>query len=261
VSERRFSQEPATAVVAHRGDPGGGGENSLPAFARAIEAGADAVEFDVRVTRDGVAVVMHDPDVARTTGGAGLVRELELAELKALRIQGGPEGPAEVPTLLEVLRLCSGRAGVDIEIKNIPGEPDFDPDGERAVEATVRDLHDARYSGPAIVTSFNPFSIARARQLAPEVPTGLLASYDVDARAAATYASEQGHPWVLPFVDRVREAGEGFPAEVHGAGLRLGTWVEDDPRGAVELARWGVDAIATNDPATIVRALAAAGLR
>jgi hypothetical protein len=83
----------------------------------------------------------------------------------------------------------------------------------------------------------------------------------VDARIAASFAADQGHAWVLPFVGRVREAGSGLPNEVHGRGLRLGTWIEDDPVAAVALARWGLDAVATNDPGSLVRAFRAAGLR
>jgi glycerophosphoryl diester phosphodiesterase len=97
--------------------------------------------------------------------------------------------------------------------------------------------------------------------LAPDVPTGLLTEYAVDAFAAAGYAREQGHAWVLPFVDRVRDAGPAFPAQVRELGLRLGTWIEDDPEGALALARSGLDAIATNDPEAIVTAMIAAGLR
>jgi glycerophosphoryl diester phosphodiesterase len=261
VSEQPFSQGTGTLIVAHRGASAREAENTLPAFERAIAMGADAVEFDVRIAADGTAVVMHDPDVSRTTDGEGLVRDLTLPELKTLRIDLRDGGVAEVPTLHEVLSLCSGRVDVDVEIKNIPGEPDFEHDRERAVEATVRALDQVGFSGMALVSSFNPFSIAHARSRAPELPTGLLTEYSVDARVAASYAADQGHAWVLPFVERVREAGTGFPAEVHALGLRLGTWVEDDPAAAVVLVRWGLDAIATNDPETIVPALAAAGLR
>ena len=87
VSERRFSQEGGRLVVAHRGDSAHEAENTIPAFESAIAAGADVVEFDVRMTADDVAVVMHDPDVSRTTDGAGLVRDLHLVEIKRLRIR------------------------------------------------------------------------------------------------------------------------------------------------------------------------------
>jgi len=147
VSERRFSQEGGRLVVAHRGDSAHEAENTIPAFESAIAAGADVVEFDVRMTADDVAVVMHDPDVARTTDGAGLVRDLHLVEIKRLRIRTADGGDTEVPTLEEALRCLSGRAAADVEIKNIPGEPDFEGSRELAVEATLHALEAVGFDG------------------------------------------------------------------------------------------------------------------
>jgi glycerophosphoryl diester phosphodiesterase len=251
VVERSFSQEGFPLVVAHRGASAERPENTLASFERAIETGADAVEFDVRITADGHAVVLHDPDVARTTDGAGLVSDLTLEEVRALRVGGSDE---RVPTLEEALRRCSGRIAVDVEIKNLPGEPGFEPDRERAVDALFDALEAEAFEGPVLVSSFNPASIAHARREQPDVPTGLLTGFAVGAHDALAAAVAAGHPWVLPFVLQVREAGEGYAAQVHQAGLRLGTWIADDPADAVALMRAGVDAVATNDPATIVAA-------
>ncbi|MGZ4133125.1 MAG: glycerophosphodiester phosphodiesterase, partial [Actinomycetota bacterium] len=228
--ERSFSQEGFPLVVAHRGASAERPENTLAAFERAIEAGADAAEFDVRITADGHAVVLHDPDVGRTTDGTGLVGDLTLDEVRALRVGGSDE---RVPMLEETLRCCSGRIGVDVEIKNLPGEPGFEPDRERAVDALFAALAHVGFEGPVLVSSFNPASIAHARRAQPDVPTGLLTSFSVGARDALAAAAAAGHPWVLPFVVSVREAGDGYAAEVHAAGLRLGTWIADDPTDAV----------------------------
>jgi glycerophosphoryl diester phosphodiesterase len=262
VSERRFSQEAGSSadpdvwrlVVAHRGASAREAENTIPAFEAAIADGADVVEFDVRMTADDVAVVMHDPDVSRTTDGAGLVRDLHLVEVKRLRIATADGGQTEVPTLEEALTCLSGRAAVDVEIKNIPGEPDFDGSQELAVEATLRALDAVGFSGLALISSFNPLSIARSRELAPDIPTGLLTTEDVEARVALGFAHGQGHGWVLPFTASVLAAGPSFAGEAHDLGMRLGTWITDDPILAVELMRVGVDAVATNDPAAVVAA-------
>ena len=112
-------------VVAHRGASIEQPENTIAAFEAAIDAGADAVEFDVRMTVDGHAVVMHDADVSRTTDGNGLVSEMTLEEIRTLG----------VPTLEETLGCLAGRAAADIEIKNLPGEPGFTSDREAAAEA------------------------------------------------------------------------------------------------------------------------------
>jgi len=105
-----------------------------------------------------------------------------------------------------------------------------------------------------LLSSFNPASIAHSRAIAPEVPTGLLTEFTTDARTGFAFAASAGHPWVLPFVGMVHTAGEGFVEEVHAAGLRLGTWITDDPAEAMGLFRAGVDAVATNDPAAVIAA-------
>ena len=254
MSERPFSQGPLPLIVAHRGAPSERPENTLAAFEAALDAGAKAVEFDVRVTADGQAVVIHDAALDRTTDGSGLVREHRLADVLGVRIAGDHGHTYAVPTLHETLALLSGRAAVDVEIKNVPGEPDFDPDDEVAVALAHRALDDVAFVGDVIVSSFNPRSIAASREHRPDVPTGLLTDVDVDAAAAVHFAAEQGHTWVLPFADRVAEQGDGFASVVHGAGLLLGTWIVDDPVRARALLETGADAVATNEPRAIVDA-------
>jgi glycerophosphoryl diester phosphodiesterase len=229
-------------VVAHRGASVEQPENTIAAFEAAIDAGADAVEFDVRMTADGHAVVLHDPDVSRTTDGTGIVSEMTLEDVRRLG----------VPTLEETLKLLSGRAAVDIEIKNAADEPGYTPDAEPAVEATLSALDEVGFSGPVIVSSFNPRSIAHSRALRPDVPTGLLTWFDVEADEALAQASGQGHSWVLPFVTKVLEAGDGFGDRVHDAGSLLGVWIADDADIARQLFELGADAVATNDPRAIV---------
>src|SRR5206468_1451214 len=151
-------------------------ENTLRAFESAVELGADAVEFDVRMSADGHAVVMHDPVVDRTTDGHGLVREQTLAELKRLRVRSSSGSHEESPTLAETMRL----------------------------------------------------------------------------------SVEGGHGWLLPAAASLMTGGEDVVSAAHGAGLRLGTWIVDDPEVAALLATWSLDAIATNDPRAIVPAVAAA---
>jgi glycerophosphoryl diester phosphodiesterase len=254
VVERPFSQEGSPIIVAHRGASAERPENTMTAFERAVEVGADAVEFDVRITADGVAVILHDADVARTTDGVGLVRDLTLTEVKGLRISSGASAE-EVPTLEEALRYLSGRCAVDVEIKNIPGEPDFEPDAERAVDAVFRTLEEVGFAGPVLISSFNPASIDYARAHRPDLPTGLLTPPVMSGPDSLAAAAAAGHPWVLPYIGAVRAAGAArFASNVHAAGLRLGTWLTDDPIEAVGLLRAGLDAVATNDPAAVAGA-------
>lgn len=239
-------------VVAHRGASVEQPENTIAAFEAAIDAGADAVEFDVRLTADGVPVVMHDADVSRTTDGHGLVSTLTLEAVRGLRIVGPGGDTVDVPTLEEALGCLSGRAAADIELKNERNEPGYDPLGAPALAPTLEALDRTAFTGPVLLSSFDEPTLVRARSLRPDVPTGLLAEAGRDVASALEAATDGHHGWVLPFVGQVLDAGPGFPARVHRAGLRLGVWIADDEEMARTLFSWGTDAVATNDPRAIV---------
>lgn len=240
------------AVVAHRGASLDHPENTIRAFDAAVEAGADFVELDVRLTADGIPIVLHDLDVARTTDGSGLVHQLALAEVKRLDASGGRGPRAEVPTLREALESLSGRVGVNIEIKNIPGEPAFDSPREAAAEQVVKTLGDLGFPGPVLVSSFNWLAIERIQELDGAISTGFLTSAAVDPRAALVYARSRRHAFVLPQSPALFGAGEAFVREAHADGIRVGTWTVDDPEAIRSLFAMGVDAVASNDPVTAV---------
>lgn len=227
-----------TKVVAHRGYSAVAPENTLAAFRAAIDAGADAIEFDVRLTRDGHAVVLHDATVDRTTNGHGEVSKLTLAELRALRANKrfAPRFPdARVPTLDEVLALARGRTMALAELK--------DPDRKRLprllAEALIR--HDM--ARRTLVISFHAGSLRRFRKLAPAVPVGLLAlPYDPPRRRAIQVRADA----MLGFfgaLDRrvVRTA--------RAAGLEVYSWTVNDPVALRRIARLGVDGIISDDVA------------
>jgi glycerophosphoryl diester phosphodiesterase len=239
-------------VVAHRGASSTTPENTLPAFEEAARAGADVVELDVRLTRDGAPVVLHDPDVSATTDGKGPVHELTLAEVK--RLDAGSGHPRlEVPTLEEALEAIDrGGLGVDLEVKNIPGEPAFDSPEEATLEATLRALDRVGFGGPVLVSSFNWITIEACRRLAPDLVTGFLTVAAVDPRAALDYARQNGHDFVLPHAVALAGAEEAFVREAHADGLRVGTWTVDDEASLERLFGWNVDAVASNDPALAV---------
>jgi glycerophosphoryl diester phosphodiesterase len=100
-------------IAAHRAGHLKAPENSLAAVEEAVEAGADLIEIDVKVSADGVPFLMHDQTVARTTGGAGAAESLTYAQVRALRLADG----SPPPTLLEALRSACGRVMVDLDLK------------------------------------------------------------------------------------------------------------------------------------------------
>lgn len=150
--------------IAHRGawtDSAERPENSLEAFSKAADS-AQAVELDVHRTKDGALVVIHDADLAGMTGTPGLVEEMSLTQVQQRRLLGGTE---VIPTLDEALGRIDGRVPVFVEIKN---EGDVGP----LEDAVARQLKD--YRGEVAVISFNPFSLARVAERAPELPRGQL---------------------------------------------------------------------------------------
>ena len=242
-------------VVGHRGASADHPENTLESFEGAIAAGADLVELDVRLSADGVPVIMHDAEVSQTTDGSGFIHELTLQDLKRLDASAGRGGTrTEIPTLSEALELLSGRAGVDVEIKNMPGEPAFDSPREEIARCVVALLHDVAFDGDVLVSSFNWLSIERVRELEPSIPTGFLSTALMDPRACLVYVRSAGHAYVLPQAPAVFEAGQAFVEEAHREGIRVGTWTLDDPAGIERLFAMGVDAIATNRPDVAVAA-------
>ena len=237
-------------MVAHRGASAAEPENTVSAFEAAVRAGADVVELDVRLTADGVPVVLHDADVAAATGGSGPVHTMPLGEVKRLDASRGRPGRHEIPTLGEALEAIGTADGVaaDLEIKNIPGEDAFDSPREAILEATLRTLEEVGFPGPVLISSFNWLTIERSKQLAPAIPTGFLTISAIDPRAALVYVRQHGHDFVLPQADALVDAGEPFVAEAHAEGIRVGTWTVDEEDTIETLFGWGVDAVASNRP-------------
>ena len=247
-----FERQNRPLVVAHRGASAAYPENTLASFQGAVEAGADVVELDVRLTADGVAIILHDPDVSATTDGSGFVHTLKLDEVKGLDASGGRGRRTQIPTLREALEFLSGRAGINVEIKNLPGEPSFDSPREAAAQEVVRLVHETGFEGSVLVSSFNWLSIERVQELDPGIPTGFLTNAAIDPWATLVYARSRGHAFVLPQAPAVFEAGGDFVDAAHDDQILVGTWTVDDLQAIERLFRMGVDAVATNDPLAAV---------
>jgi glycerophosphoryl diester phosphodiesterase len=222
-----------TDVIAHRGASRVELGNTVAAFERAVARGADGIELDVRRTADGAVVVHHD---AALSDGRVIVhtprRDL----------------PFYVPTLADALDACKG-AWVNIEIKNDPREPDFDPD-DPTVDGVLAELRRRGPSeGPWLISSFRLETLDRSHQLAPEVPTGWLV-FALDPDTPPMLAA-RGHAAVHPAVSAV---DAGVVERCHAAGLRVNAWTCNDPDWAQELAGWGVDGIVTDVPGVILDA-------
>jgi glycerophosphoryl diester phosphodiesterase len=222
-------------VVGHRGAMGHCPENTMKSFERALELGADWIELDVHLSRDGQLVVIHDETLDRTTSGHGPVRDRSLVELKALDAGEGER----IPTLDEVLAWAHRRSTiVDIEIKNAPI---FYAGIEEAVVASL-DRHGMREQ--VIVISFDHSAVRRVKELAPDVATGVLYTCR-PLDGGVPLARAAGADAILPHWAYVTETDVGV---AHAAGLSVAPWASSDPSVLRHLIACGVDAIGTNHP-------------
>ena len=249
VADRRPARVPGLlcpAIVAHRGASLRYPENTLPAFRAAVRAGADVIELDARLTADGVAVVMHDADIATITDGAGFVHELTLAQVRALRAGPGRAPRGSVPTLRQALAFLRGRATVEIDLKNEPGEPGFDGTHQVAAEA-LRLVHELRL-GPVILASSNPETMEWVRRHHPDAVTGVEVGAGEDLGDWIDYAAGQGHAFLMPDAAAVLSAGADFVARAHAHGVLVDVWTVNDPETVSGLFSWGTDLVETDDP-------------
>jgi glycerophosphoryl diester phosphodiesterase len=228
---------------AHRGASHEAPANTMAAFQSAIELGADGIEFDVHLSKDGEMVVIHDFVLDGTTDGHGPVRARTLAELKELDA-GSWFDPSfagqRIPTLQEVVGVVGDRLLLNVELKTMSLR------GEGLAEGVVRLLEDNHLLDQVIVSSFNPLAVWRVKRLSPRIPVGLLYSPDQPLFLRKLWfrhviRAEAVHPdYTLVTGEYVRWARE--------QGYRIHTWTVDDPVAMHQLMQNGVDIIISNRP-------------
>jgi len=233
-------------VLGHRGARRRAPENTLAAFQLAMEEGADGVELDVRLDRDGDVVVIHDSTLARVTEGrdARPIEELGRRDLGAVDLGGG----ASVPTLADVLGWArTAGARVNVELKRDVTRPTL------LVWKVVRLLAGEPDAGDRLlISSFDPRLVMAAARLLPPVPAGWL-------------VEERGHVPLRSFVERLVGASAVHPhASLVTAssispwkkdGLLVNVWTVNDREDALRLAGLGVDALISDEPGKILAAL------
>lgn len=217
-----------TLVIAHRGASAAAAENTLPAFRLARELGADWVELDARRSRDGVVVVSHDACLS----DGQRISKTDCDDL-----------PESMPSLAEALEECEPM-GVNIEIKNLPDEPDYDSD--HLVSEAVAGLVQA-YLGidRALVTSFNIDALDRLKAVDSTIPCGWL-TFDMGNPASAVERAVAHEMVTINPYDSTVDAA--LVRRAHDAGLEVHVWTVDDPDRMTRLHEFGVDGIITNVP-------------
>jgi glycerophosphoryl diester phosphodiesterase len=270
---RRRPPDRPVQVIAHRGSSDDAPEHTLAAYKRAIEEGADALECDVRLTRDGHLVCVHDRRIDRTSNGRGALSTLELADLQQLDWGSWkdtwedfeePEAPdTERSAILTLERLCEVVA-----------------DCGRRVEMAIETKHPTRYAGqverrlvelldrfgwahprlgatsPVRVMSFASLSLRRMRNLAPSIPTVLL--LDRVPLRLRDGSLPAGVAVAGPRIEVLR-AHPRYVQRVHRNGGQVHVWTVDAAADVQLCIDLGVDAIITNRPARVLSALGRTG--
>jgi glycerophosphoryl diester phosphodiesterase len=227
----------ATAVFAHRGCTETGiRENTLDAFAEARRLGADGVELDVRLTADAALAIHHDAEVP----GLGPICELEVAAL-----------PAYVPLLADALAACEGMT-VNVEIKNAPQDPGWDP-GEAVAALTAATIEESGWSERVVVSSFQPSTLRAVQAADGRLALGALWGLTVaEPERALADVSAAGFEAVHPFVATVSPS---LVDAAHDAGLAVRVWTVNAPDDLRAMVALGADAVITD---RLVEALEAA---
>jgi glycerophosphoryl diester phosphodiesterase len=238
-------------VIAHRGASAYAPENTLAAFRKAMEMEADALEIDVRQTKDGYLVIMHDATVDRTTNGRGRVDELTLAEVR--RLDAGSSFNAsfigeQIPTLEEVLALLDSKHACGVLVVELKEGSENGSVESKIIGAVERSGKQKQ----VILKSFDKDVLARFKTLEPEIPRLFVYAFRI--------------PWLNLIVGTSVSSGSVFDADVqflqahwyllsqsftqtaHEKGFKVVAWGIDDEEAMRKAIEYGVDGIETDKP-------------
>ncbi|MDI6767186.1 MAG: glycerophosphodiester phosphodiesterase family protein [Bacteroidota bacterium] len=235
-------------IVAHRGSSALAPENTLASFRQAIADGADAIELDVRLSKDNEVVVFHDRRVDRTTNGSGLVKDLTLFELKKLNAGGWFHrrfSGETIPTLDEVFEVIGGRVGINIEIK-------ADDRHEKALnilERGIELINKHQAADFVLISSFDDMVIRQAKILQPEIATGILYSPLKNFRLSIHQLMKRTNAHI--FISARSYLKRIIVSNLHEKNIKVGTYTINDELSLIRVMKKGVDFIYSDNPAKI----------
>jgi glycerophosphoryl diester phosphodiesterase len=213
--------------IGHRGAKAYEPENTIRSFKKALEIGVNAVELDLRTTKDGQLVVIHDADVKRTTDGKGLVNELTLKEIKGFSAEKGEK----IPTLKEALDFLDKKVKIIIEVK--------EAGVEKEVLAAVREN---QLQKDVVIVSFLEEVLRKVKELDMEVETGLIY---VRHKNPIKAALELKASYLLPLYRFTHTANV---KKAHENGFKVIVWTINKQEEVAEYVKKGVDGIASDKP-------------
>lgn len=238
----RLKTEDRVVIIAHRGAAGVRPENTMAAFEKAIEDGADWIELDVQETRDGSIIIMHDSDFMKLAGVDIKVWDADLADVEKIDIGSwyGPEyADQRAPLLRDVLAMARGRAKVLIELK-------YYGQDEMLAQRVAQVVDDLEMADQVAVMSLKYPAIQEMQALRPGWRTGVLA-----ATALGDLAGLDGDFIAVS----TSTAGPRLTRSVQAAGKDFYVWTVDDPLEMSRMISMGVDGLITNEPALAARVL------
>lgn len=244
----RRSGEPPL-VIGHRGASARATENTLEAFRRAWDDGADGVELDVMLCASGEPVVFHDDDLRRLAGRPERIATMPYRALRELPLAGG----GTIPLLDQVFDACGPQLLVNVELK----VNEVDPRGTAAlVDAVAAVVRRLGVGARVLVSSFNPWAVWTWSRRVPEVPAALLFERDSILPLRRAWLAPVIRPFAL-HPELVLCTPERVAAWKR-RGYLVSVWTVDDPAALAACRAMGVDAVITNDPARSRAALLAA---
>ena len=214
--------------IGHRGAAGHAPENTLAAIQKGIALGADFVEIDIRRTKDGALVALHDETVNRTTSGKGRIDRLSLQDIKKLNAGNGEN----IPTLEEVFKVAAGRTGLMLELK-----------AEGTAKQTVESVRESRFEDPVIYASFLHDELSHVRAIEPEASLMVLFGRLPHAPVSRTTKFRPSHVG-LRHDTATRHLVEAF----HTSGLLVFVYTADRPADIRRAISIGVDGVISNFP-------------
>ena len=231
-----------TRILGHRGASFYAPENTMPAFEMALEQGADGVELDVHLSKDGEMIVMHDERVDRTTNAKGFIKDYTLEELKSFDASCGREGfaGARIPTLKEVYELFRGTDKmINVEIKtDIMDYPGL-------IDKLLLLEDEMGMQGKILYSSFNHYSVYELLRKRPTSRIGLL--YMSIIASPWSYAVSMGAAALHPHFITLSKTPD-MAAECGKLGIETNIWTVDDPSWMERLALMGVTSLITDRP-------------
>jgi glycerophosphoryl diester phosphodiesterase len=242
ISQTAISKMMAFEIVAHRGITTEWPENTLPAFRRAIELGADAIELDVRLTADRVPVVYHYGYLDANSSGTGAIFDHTWADLQAVRVRGQAKTTAPIPTLSEVLEDLGGRIGLEIEIKG--------PEPE-APALIAKILQPFKSLWESIeITSYEPALLLAMQAECPGLTTDLLFPRSEDWMKLDMVAYQALHRARLAGARAVHlhptQLSRAVVATIQQQGIAIHAWDVDDEQSLNTVLDLGIPRICTN---------------